>query len=307
MKRPMGGHTFDERVRAIALRLTQIADDADTLAAEVAAMGYAAFIPTCRFIESFAASAEDVDVHRRYVVEQAKGYLGQFYPGARTAYSSSLIAELKEAAKSSPLLDDASTAWIPQLQVDPCEQSALVMKVRNPKEYERRKAAMIEQRANQLAIETKRHASGLSSRYPLAMVRMSSRLRFVATIVVEELASIGFTSATAKTEEGYSLAKKDVCSQWALVWAVRDVDMLFRGAKSGMVLLALEARRSLGEHGRAAASRSFPILLQTLLYGFRNSYASFNNLDMLETNVKAHMALFRLVFPKIEDAISSLG
>jgi hypothetical protein len=68
--------SFD-RASAICRELIPIADHGFDYLNRLCKAGFAAFMPRNEFIESFAGSPEELEIHRRCVVETAKERLGQ--------------------------------------------------------------------------------------------------------------------------------------------------------------------------------------------------------------------------------------
>lgn len=263
---------------------------------------FCAFVPYQKFMESFATNATERDIHREYLKERARAMIS-IAPGR---YTSALVEQLRAAADKSHLRQDPATEWIPRLHIDPCEQNAFLMKVRDPLHYEKREQAMLEQRANRLEIEKLRHSTAIASKLPGGMIVKPMRFAFAARILEKELAHAGFRRVRANPESGGVIASKSISTEWDLDWSIADPDLFYFGPGAGSLTMSLKLRGSnASKTGRDdAPGTAFSIAYPALVYGFSTAYMAFQDLASLETIVKAHVQLYRTIAPGLEKAVA---
>jgi hypothetical protein len=290
-----------QQAKQISARLASLGEQTNVLAEALCGAGFSAFIPYQRFIESFASQPTDLDVHRLYLQERAKAML--IVDGG---YQSPLMDRLTDAARKSPLLTDPATEWIARLHIDPCEQKAFVLKVRDKHEYERREGEMLAQRESTLASETARHATGTSKRYPLGMLTKPLRFRFAVDLISQELASLGFSRTRSKASHGAVIVSKGISERYAIGLSIQDPDLFFYSPTQGQLLLLLQVRAAqrLKSVPDSEPGAQVSVSYTALVYGFSTAYVGFQDLDRLETNIKAQLQLYRLIDPVLEQAIA---
>src|SRR5262249_50164414 len=136
--------------------------------------GFHAFLPRHYYIESFAESLEELEVHRRCVIEEAKNCLGwpdpfrlsndeqkQVY---RSIYLQKLQAKLDEdngvarpdLEKRYPLKE---AAW--RIQYDPCLRRRVLAENNDAKSADLRFSIMIDKEREAFESEVAGHATGL--------------------------------------------------------------------------------------------------------------------------------------------------
>jgi len=278
----------------ILLALAALGDRTFGLADELSSKGFSAFLPYQRYVESFAADAPELEIHREYMKESAKAMI------ADGTYKSVFMKKLRDAAATSNLRHDPSTAWIAKLHSDPCEQHAFLLKVRSPSEYAKREREMLDQRVSRLAEETQRHASGMSRNYPLGMLMKPLRFKFAVDVMEQELATLGFQPTGWKPSSGAVVARKAISEHYDIGWSIDDPPLFFHTPTHGLSMLRLQVRAAMD--GRSI--EGLTILFPTLVYGFSLAYTEFKDLDTLETQIKARVQLYRLIAPQLERIVA---
>lgn len=298
MPQPLTALQLDQ----ISQGLRSLGEQTHQLADDLRRAKFSAFQPYQQFIESFAKDSHERAIHHEYVKERAKAMMSL----SQSRHVSPFMERLKEAAGKSPLRSDPATEWIPRLHVDPCEQNAFLLKVRDPEEYEVRQRAMHERRAARLDLETTRHSTGVASEFPAGMLVKPMRFKFATRVIEQELASLGFRRVRANAAKGGVIVSKSIAPDWDLDWSVGDPDLFYYGPGSGSLTLNLKLRA--GDAAKTdrddALGQVFSIHYSSLVYGFSTAYMSFNNLNSLETMIKAHVQLYRLVAAVLEGAIA---
>jgi hypothetical protein len=295
--------TIPAQWREFADTLVRLGDSKKKLQQELEEAGFAAFLPYQEFIESFAKTSAEVDVHRSYAEESAKVALGHFV-GGEGLYHSPLIAELVDAARTSPLLSDPLTAWIPRIHLDPCVQNAMELKVRDNEEYQRRERVMLERREGRLRLEAQLHSTRLRDDYPSAMFTKGARFAFAVAVLQRELAPLGFAPARQDASKGLAIVRKPTWDGWETVWALRDVELFFFNFSSGkwLPIVAVEASRARSRTGDDLyAGVSGVVRYSALVEGFDTTYLSFQGLAELETAIVAHASLYRMLAIPVDE------
>ena len=269
---------------------------------ELRRAGFSAFVPYQEFMESFARDAQEVDIHRDWMKERARALLSISPP-----YTSALVEQLRAAASKSHLLQDPSTEWIPRLHIDPCEQNALLMEMRDQRQYRKREEEMLEQRANRFELEKAQHSTAIGSEFPGGMLIKPIRFAFAARIIEEQLAPLGFRRVRSNVAKGSVIASKSMTTEWDLDWSIADPDLFYFGSNSGSMMMKLELRASdASKTGRDDVPGAvFSIAYPALVYGFSTAYMEFQDLASLETIIKAHVQLYRMTAALLERAIAN--
>jgi hypothetical protein len=225
---------------------------------------------------------------------------------SNASYTSTLMKELRAAADKSPLRSDPATEWIPRLHVDPCEQNALLLKVRDPQAYEARERAMLERRANRIELETARHSTGIANEFPAGMLVKPSRFKFAARLLEQELGPLGFRRVRASAAKGGVIVSKPIAAGWDLDWSIADPDLFYFNPGRGSLTLNLKLRaaNAIKSNREDALGTVFSISHAALVYGFSTAYMPFQNLNALETIMKAHLQVYRLIAPDLERIIA---
>lgn len=294
----MRGTLTSEQVNLISSGLVGLGEQAHELGDNLCLAGYSAFVPYHRFVESFATSKSDLDIHREYVKERAKSMMSV----SDVAHTSPLLAQLKDVASRSRLRNDPGTEWIARLHLDPCEQNAFALKVRNQHEYERRERVMLDERLNELAAETARHATGIATQYPLGMLMKPVRFKFASRVMEQELAPLEFRRVRTNVAKSGVVVSKSITQYWHLDWSIADPDLFYFDPSKGSLIFNLKMRAA--DAVKTDRDDEFGKVLSVgyaaLVYGFSTAYMAFRELDELEMNIKAHMQLYRLVAPVLE-------
>lgn len=291
-----------EQVNQISSGLVGLGEQTHELADNLCLAGYSAFVPYHRFVESFATSKSDLDVHREYVKERAKSMMAI----SDVTYTSPFLAQLKDVASRSRLRNDPATEWIARLHLDPCEQNAFALKVRNQHEYERRERTMLDERMNELATETARHTTGIATQYPLGMLMKPIRFKFASHVMERELAPLEFRRVRTNAAKSGVVVSKSITPHWHLDWSIADPDLFYFDPGKGSLTLNLKMRAA----NAAKTDRDdelgkvLSVSYAALVYGFSTTYMAFRELEELEMNIKAHMQLYRLVAPMLEQILT---
>lgn len=284
--------------------LSDLGEQTFDVAESLRSAQFSAFTPYQEFMESFARDPREREIHRTYVRERTKAMLS--IGSAR--YSSEILKQLRAAADCSPLRNDPMTEWIPRLHIDPCEQNAFVMKVREPQEYERRDRAMIARRRHALEVESARHSTALASQFLGGMLLKPMRFAFAVRVLEQGLTQLGFRRITGNAGKGDVILAKPLTADWQLDWTIADPDLFYYSPSSGSLTLNLKLRSTeIAKSDRSdVLGTVFSIGYTALVYGFSAAYMEFWDLASLETSLKAHVQLYTHIDPVFVGALVGL-
>src|SRR6266567_3003216 len=169
--------SFDQAI-AVCRQFLPIGDGSFDYMGQLQEAGFEAFLPFEDFTLSFAASPDEIDLHRQCVMEMAKTLLGNPWPLM-------LVASRRDQLFRSPLLQDlrakrdeenglpenqlssrygGGEAWW-RSQIDPCLRHMAYFQVNNQEIYDARWAEVIDAMKSQVQEEAERFASNLSRTY----------------------------------------------------------------------------------------------------------------------------------------------
>jgi hypothetical protein len=307
------------QANAICQEFLRIGDQAFEYMARLGEAGFEACLPRHRFIESFAASAEELDIHRRCVVEIAKERLA--HPGPmriseedfRQVYRSPFLQQLRQERdeangvavnKLSGRYPEGEAAW--RSEIDPCQRRLVQDSVSDRELHEARFAAMLEEERRALEDEVSRHATGLGS-VPHTFDNRG-RYTFFTAVLERDAASLGFHYDKAKSRPNYPIFSNPITDNWHLCWVIEEARAFFHSPFEGRFQPYLELRsRQLGGSLTKAGSGEFLHIRHAVAVpGFFNGYWKFFSLNELETAIKAHLHLYSLMAPIIEGGVTKI-
>ena len=264
--------------------------------------GFSAFLPACQFAESFCTSAEELEVHRRYVAERGKEILGTPMPNRASPDQAKLLyrSEFNQALRAQ---NDARNGGLPLAElterypnepwrqhVDPAERARLRAWMLDMSAHDARWAQANAAKQDALDTEVERHGSGLSSQFTFSV---RDRLRFYLEVMKRDAAKLGFSYDAAKSETTFPVFSRSVNAAWDLCLTLQKPTGIGRNPREGEVWPQLELRqRTLeGESEQAAVGQLLIIKYNIVIPGFSNAYRVFKTLGELELFVRAHLCL----------------
>jgi len=304
---------------AICREFLPIGDQAFDYMQRLRETGFEAFLPRHRFVESFAANAEEVDLHRRCVVEFAKERLGR--PGPmrmsdeefRQIYFSPFLQRLRHERdeangvpvnKLSSRYSGGEAAW--RSEIDPCQRRLVQDRVTHREMHEARFATMTEEEIRSLEDEATRHATGLG-KIPHTFDN-KGRCVFFAAVMERDAAPLGFHYDKPKSRTNYPIFSKAITDDWHLCWVIEEARAFFHSPFEGSFqpFLELRSRQLVGSLARVESGEFLHIRYAGVVPGFFNGYWKFFTLDALETAIRAHLHLYSLMAPIIEGGIKRI-
>lgn len=308
-----------QQANAICREFLPLGDRAFDYMARLREAGFEAFAPRHMYDESFAESPEELEIHRRCVVEIAKEQLSRPYPMRfsmeefELTYFSPYLQRLRrERDQANGVPEDqlsgrypmGESAW--RRKIDPCERRRVQLHVNQWEAYQARWDALLDAERRALEDEAERHATGLG-RLPHTFDK-SGRYAFFAAVMERDAAALGFHYDKPKSRPNYPVFSKAITDDWHLCWAIEDAQGFFRSPLYGLFKPHLEIRsRALrGSLAKAESGELLIIRYDIIVPGFYTGYWRFFDLDELETVIRAHLHFYGLIAPTIEDRIKKV-
>jgi hypothetical protein len=299
-----------ERANAICREFVTVADEAFNFMNQLKQAGFRAFLPRHEFIESFAETPEEVEIHRRCIVESAKERLGQPTPilinddDFKQLYFSpflQLLREQRDRINGCPVRELGSrykggeSAW--RREIDPCQRRLIQHRASQREAHDARFTAMREAERRALEVERIPHTFDSKGRYA-----------FFAAVMERDAASLGFHYDKSKSRPNYPIFSKLITDEWHLCWAIEDARAFFCSPFEGRFEPSLELR---GRHltGSLAKAKSGEFLIfryPAVVPGYYTGYREFSDLDQLEREIQAHLYLYGLMASVVEGGIKKV-
>jgi hypothetical protein len=307
-----------EEVRAICGGLLALGDETFRYADQLASAGFRAFAPRWKFTESFCAAQEELELHRRCVIERARSLVGRPWPplyvrwtAAERAllYASPLLERLRierdkengvpqnELSNRYPL---GEASW--RREIDPCHRRQLMADVGEPLAYKERWNAVLDEEVRALEREVAQQATGISRAHTFDR---NGRYALFAAIMERDATPFGFCYDRGKSRPNYPVFSKSVSKDWDICWVIEEADMFYWNPLEGRFMPFLEVRGRIrkGRIDNLEPGECLHIRYAGVVPGFFNAYRTFHTLDQLETMIKAHLCLYHLMAPIIEGAL----
>jgi hypothetical protein len=193
--------SFD-RALLISQRLEPIGENVFRYAEDLRAAGFGAFLPYEQFVTSFAGTADEVELHRRILVEQAKVMLTTRWPlilvegQCKTGFRSPLIDDLtakRDAENGVPEREleqryGPAEAYL-RRDIDPCRRRLAQQQVSDRTIYEARWADTVDAMSSLVAEETTSMATPLSKAHTFDR---DGRYALFAAVMERDAAALGF-------------------------------------------------------------------------------------------------------------------
>lgn len=305
---------FDQ-ADALCRSFVPIGDALFDIMGQLEAAGFAAWRPRYEFVKSFG-DPEDIEVHRRYLVEMAKIRLAtpdpwRFSEAELTrVYSSSsaIFRQLKDTRdrlngvpedELSRRYGGAGAAW--RRPLDPCERKQIFASIHDKETYDGLWHAMLDERRRWFEEEVERHATDLCRAYTFDK---DGRYGLFTAVMERDAAAFGFRYDKPKARPYCPVFSKPVSEHWDLCWAIEEWKPFFSqfSPLEGRFVpyLELRGRNVRGRIGTAEMGEFLFIRFDHVVPGFSDAYWKFYGLDELETMIKARLCLYGLVAPVIE-------
>jgi hypothetical protein len=308
-----------EQANVICRSLVVVGDKALEHVAELRRRGFAAFVPRAKFVEAFAESSEELEIHRRYVVEQAKELLGRpwtiriYDEDLERLYSSPFLQELRARRdqENGVPVGELRARYSPEealwrREIDPCRRRMVQCEVHDRAGYQERWAAMLDEERSALQMEAERHSTG-SGRLPHTL-DVAGRYRFFSATMERNAAELGFQLNKGKSRPSDPVLTRPIADDWVLSWIIDDKQSFSAHPSHGFFAptFGIRSDRVRGAGSRVESGESLTIRYSGIVPGFANGYWKFFDLDELETIIMAHLNLYGLIASAVEAAVSEV-
>ena len=304
-----------EQADRLCRTLLPLADSAPEVTKRIQDIGFTAWLPHHMFIESFG-TPEDVDCHRRCIIEFARERLGRPFPPFFATdlshhYFSPYLQELRrkrdvfngvEANKLSTRYPQSEAAW--RRPEDPCERKKIFAHVNDREAYDVAWKVMERDTQRILEAEVERYSTALVADRPFDH---QSRFELFKAVMERDAADLGFQYDKAMSRTRDPVFSKELDKDWSLCWSIGNL-ALFLGLIRGRYTPDLHIRRR-QFRGNLAEAKSGEVLFipyRLLVPCVGSAYGSFRTLGELEVMIKANLSLYRIVAPTL-DALLTKG
>lgn len=280
---------------------------------ELIRAGFSAFVPYWKFFESFCDDHDELQLHRKCVIEGAKNLLGRPWPfrandvEERLLFRSPYLQRLTQERDEENGVPDfrlpiefPGEIW--RLEIDPCRRRYAFESVNNRQAHVARWNIVKQEHRRRLALEVGQHATHLARSHSFDRRR---RHAFYTAVMKQHVGALGFEFDKLKSRVGFSIFSQQVGGGWDLCWVLEEPNSLAFDDFKGSFRPYLEIRhRNLKGSIKNAENGQFLIIrYDRAVPGFFNGYAQFFSLEELETIIKAHLCLYGLMAPIIEGGI----
>jgi hypothetical protein len=307
-----------ERAAALCLGFLPLGDRVEEFGNSLMKSGFSAFLPFERFILSHAVSPEEIDLHNRLVVENAKMFLATPWPlvlvqGRQvTSFRSELIEHLnakRDAENGVPVHElelrysIAETWW--RSQIDPCYRNMARFQAANKDIYDARWAEVVDEMKSDVAREADHFATSLSAARPFDM---EGRYNLFTAVMERDAKKFGFERDKNKSRKRFPVLSNHITDIWDLCWAVEEEKMFLWNLTEGRFTPYLEVRRRdlRGNLTKGQAGEYLHIRYSAVVPGFFNAYRTFHSPQELEVLIKAHLFLYGMMAPVFERAMKEV-
>lgn len=288
------------------------------LAAELERRGYAAFLPALRFEEQFCENAAEQNLWRRCIVGRAMQRLGRPGPlnedfGEPTSfYHSPLLAELERARDvrngvpvNQVLKEYPGEIW--RLQAEPCAHRQYQASVQKQPWFDEQAKAMSEQKTARLSSELRARGVSPEVIQKLSAVDEQARYQCFLHVSTEVLGSLGFKPDERRSRQFHPVLSKELTKEWDICWTPGDhqrfAGILDKGYFAPTMQLRHRSFVARTNNDPKQQGKFLFIPYQGLIPGFSRAYWEFNSFALLEHCIRAHLEIYRIIGPRIENSV----
>ena len=263
--------------------------------------GFEAFVPINEFIELFAADAEELELHKKCVVELAKDDLTRPQPipifDDSKVMKSPFILELKERYAAE---HNEPAKYVDRTKIDPCLRRSDQLARSDPDAWQRRWDGARAARKDHVTSEVRRHGSGLARKRALGML---DRAGFYRLAMERDASALGLKLKRNRRLQ-MPIFSRPLNENWEVSFVVEEQGLFFQSPFSGSLDMSLEIRCASWRKDNVQPGKLLHIQYQRGVPGFFGGYNEFESLDELEVLIKAHLRLYELMSPILERGFS---
>jgi hypothetical protein len=301
----------ESEVAKFYILLAECGDNMFDYASALVESGLSAFMPRSEFHRSFCRDAAEQETHRSCSIELAKVALARPLPARPSLthdslYRSTLIEELvrvrdhENGYPGSELRTRAGRElW--RMEIDPCRRQLARSRLEDRPGFDLSWSSVRDKELAMLISETTRHSSGLSRRFSFGR---SDRWKFYVAAMEQVAGPLGFCLDKQRSSVGAPVLTKDLAETFRLSWHIDPARFALNNLE-GDFRPSLELRAVAAEHGVGGndPQRFLFISYDAAVRDFAQAYCTFRSLDQLETIIKAHLMVYRLLAPSILEAV----
>jgi hypothetical protein len=288
------------------------------LAAQLQQRGFAAFLPEQRFAEQFCESAAEHDLWRRGVVERATEQLGRPAPlredfgEPASFFRSKLLAELERARVLENGVPDRELftrypGEIWRLHAEPCLRRQLQASVQKKPWFDAQAERVAKERTEILSAELRTGGVTPEGLSDLSGRDEQPRYQCFRDVSTEILNGQGFKSDPKRSRVYYPVQSKELTNEWDICWSVGKQELFAGILDKGYFAPRLELRHrkfvARVRNDPQAQGRFLFIQYQDLIPGFSGAYWEFTSLALLEHCIRAHLEIYKIIGPAIEQGV----
>jgi hypothetical protein len=273
--------------------------------------GFSAFMPHNELVQSFCGAEEECDIHRQCLIESAKCLLGRPFPFSvsqaeeQLLYRSPLIQRLSrerdfENGVPVSLLPSRYPGQVFRIEVDPCRRRMAYSRINDKQAFDARWDAAQKDQSRRLESETAHHATDLGGDYAFYI---EQRYAFYTAVMKRDAAALGFEFDRLKSRSCFPVFSKPINEEWDICWALEEPKTFYPSSVAGRFApyLEIRSRNLFGKIENEKAGEFLFIRHHRIIPGFFSAYGKFFKLEELETMIKAHLCLYSLMAPFIEE------
>jgi hypothetical protein len=296
----------------------KIGETALALVEQLPKRGFSAFMPLMRFDESFCEGAAEHELYKQCVVEHAKEQLGRPWPIRAnfeepvSYYRSPLLLELeqqrdRENGVSGKDLRATYPNELWRTRLEPWARRQLQASLTRSAWFDAQVQPFEQERAALVLAEIR--ASGRAQELVNDLARYDEQHRYQCFLDVskETLAPCGFKPDMRRGRASYPVLSKELTDEWDICWVVGDDPLFATVLDKGFVAPRIELRHrglvtrviNKPEH----QGKFLIVRYQDLVPRFASAYFQFTSLPILDHCIRAHLELYKLIGPTLEQAV----
>lgn len=291
--------------------LVPLAEQGYALSDRLVGLGWSAHVVWQRFLESFAATENELAQYRKYRLELARNNVGQSWRWVRfdpsnTYFSSDYIAGLIEQrdVENGVTIDELSSRYPAQemlwrKELTACDRRRVQLEMYRREEYESLYQATVEASKLALAREADRFSAIAAS-----LADPLDWLACYAACMQRYAAPLGFHLDERKSTGVVPIFSKEVAEGWDLCWSMETP--LFIGSPTGGLFgpaLQLRSRKLRGSTKELPYYNYLEFNYTAVVPDFKAGYHGFTDVASLETIIIAHLTVYEWISVALEGAI----
>jgi hypothetical protein len=241
-----------EQITELCAEFLRVGDHIFDYMNELRKAGFNAFAPFEEFVISYATSAEEKALYKRYVAEEPKMLLIELpwdlvRIKGEGPFHSEFIENLKARRDRENCVPDRElesrypgerTLW--RREFEPCRRNRAYLEATNPEAVDAHWKAVVEAGRLRLAEEATRFATGLSEAYDFTS---GGRHHLFVAVMERDAKSLGFFYDKRRSSPICPIFSNSVTAEWDLCLVIEDFLTFVLKPFDGILVLYLEIRQ----------------------------------------------------------------